>query len=166
MKLYSPLSVIIFIAAGCFLASCGSTPTVDETVPKSYSISTEKEFQAIEKGDTKTPNSNQGNYLKKTKTSYSVPSRPTAQPAAVKEQSKTAELVPENQLTTKNQERLQEINQNLAFFCMKHRKESAFQDEDKCLAFTKRVLLACEKKHKIINTVMVNCIKERLKKRP
>ena len=69
-------------------------------------------------------------------------------------------------LSAKNQERLQEINQNLAFFCMKHRKDPLFQDnEDKCLAFTKKILKICEKKHQIINTVMVNCIKDHLKKR-
>lgn len=76
-----------------------------------------------------------------------------------------AELQAPTQLSAKNEERLQEINQNLAFFCMKHRQDSAFKNEEGCLAFTKKVLKSCEKKHQIINTVMVNCIKERLKKK-
>ena len=165
-----PLSLMILLALQ-FVVSCSSEPTSkndeDNLFDKKYSTSTEKEFEAIEKGDS--PRSS-------AQTKKSIPAKPSrelqerAPRPPVKEAVKSPvkevpEIIPTGQLSSKNQERLQEINQNLAFYCMKHRKDDVFSSEENCLKFTKRVLNDCEKKHKLINTVMVNCIKERLKKR-
>lgn len=63
-------------------------------------------------------------------------------------------------------ERLIEINQNLAFFCMKHRKDPAFGgDEEKCMKFVNKTMNNCQKKHKIVNSKLLNCIQTKLKKR-
>ena len=159
--------ILIAILILQFIVSCSSEQT-EEKKSTEYSHSTEKEFEAIEKGEapkskkTTTPSAPQ----KQSRIFHEKTSAPVIL-VPVKEVPKkdNPELVSNEQLSSKNQERLQEINQNLAFYCMKHRKDAAFSSEENCLNFTKRVLNDCEKKHKLINTVMVNCIKERLKKR-
>lgn len=65
---------------------------------------------------------------------------------------------------SKADERLIEINQNLAFFCMKHRKNPTFKgDEAKCMSFVNKTMDACQKKHKIVNSKLLNCIQTKLK---
>lgn len=146
------------------LAVSCSTET-PERQTKTYSPSTEREFEAIEKRDTHAAPTYQNKSPSKLNPRPNPPKEKIAAPAEIAKPAPSTEIAPNDKLSAKNQERLQEINQNLAFFCMKHRKDPAFQDEDKCLSFTKKVLLSCEKKHQIINTVMVNCIKDRLKKK-
>jgi len=148
------LFILIFALVSC---SHEETQPVRE---KSYSASTEKEFAAIEKGDVK----------QSIPPAYDIrESKKTVQvPKAKKSESQTkpveqTKMAPEDSISGRAQERLQEINQNLAFYCMKHR--GSFSSEEKCLQFTKKILKSCEKKHKLINTVMVNCIKDQLKKR-
>lgn len=133
-----------------FLSACAH----EETKPseKNYSASTQKEFGQIERGEVKRSSIPPAHDLQK---------RTVKRPAVTTKE--PVEMNPSEQVSPKAQERLQEINQNLAFYCMKHRKE--FSSEQSCLKFTQTVLNACEKKHKLINTVMVNCIKVRLKKR-
>jgi len=160
------LTLPFFLALFFSLVSCSHHAQDKMVSPeKIYSASTQREFETIEKGDIQKksiPNAHEIHHQQ------SLPSRPLPQkeakinpPAPIE----SPKLSPDGPLTIRNQERLQEINQNLAFFCMKHRNERAFSSEEQCLRFTKRVLKACEKKHKLINTVMVNCIKDRLKKR-
>jgi hypothetical protein len=62
-------------------------------------------------------------------------------------------------------ERLVEINQNLAFYCMKHRKDPAYGgDEAKCLKFVTKVQKSCQNQHRIVNSKLLNCIRSGLKK--
>ncbi|MBC7539237.1 MAG: hypothetical protein H7281_10475 [Bacteriovorax sp.] len=168
MKKLTLPQILFFMAITIIAVSCSSEPKT-KPVEKTYSSTTQKEFETIEKNDLRS------------NPPYRSSVKPTLRPPVVIKETahqKQKEVVKETlttpaisetanvtQLNAKNQERLQEINQNLAFFCMKHRKDNDFQDEEHCLAFTKKVLIACEKKHKLINTVMVNCIKDRLKKR-
>lgn len=156
MRQLTYFQILSFAVIAIIAVSCSSEPKV-AAPQKSYSSSTEREFEAIEKNDLRI----NAPYRSSTK----APPHP---PVLIKEvpAKKQSETTLTRQLTTKNQERLHEINQNLAFFCMKHRKDVAFRNEEHCLAFTKKVLMACEKKHKLINMVMVNCIKTQLKKRP
>lgn len=68
--------------------------------------------------------------------------------------------------TNRADERLIEINQNLAFFCMKHRKDPTFGgDEEKCMKFVNKTMENCQKQHKIVNSKLLNCIQSKLKKR-
>ncbi|MBC7430130.1 MAG: hypothetical protein H7336_16060, partial [Bacteriovorax sp.] len=63
-------------------------------------------------------------------------------------------------------ERLIEINQNLAFYCMKHRKDLAFGgDEAKCMSFVNHTMNACQKIHHIVNSKLLSCIQAKLKSR-
>lgn len=165
---------LIILLSSCllWLVSCSSTEQKSlEPTKKVYSRSTEKEFEDIEKYDF----GNKTNYRPATTGKSrnapgmaplkNHPKEVITETPPEKYGSGNAELQAPTQLSAKNEERLQEINQNLAFFCMKHRQDPAFKNEENCLAFTKKVLKSCEKKHQIINTVMVNCIKERLKKK-
>jgi hypothetical protein len=141
------------------LVSCASESHIEEK--KVYSESTQREFEAIEVKDTS---------IKRRLEVASPPivATPELQPTYPKISApirENVEFVPQGKLSAKNQERLQEINQNLAYFCMKHRNDSSFSSEEQCSQFTKAVLFECEKQHQIINTVMVNCIKTRLKKK-
>ena len=62
-------------------------------------------------------------------------------------------------------ERLIEINQNLAFYCMKHRKDAAYGgDEAKCMKYVARVQQKCQNKHRLVNSKLVSCIRNGLKK--
>ncbi len=63
-------------------------------------------------------------------------------------------------------ERLIEINQNLAFYCMKHRKDSRFGDsEEKCMDFVTQSLNDCQKIHKTPDKKLLGCIQTKLKRR-
>jgi hypothetical protein len=164
MKKMTLSQILSLVMIALIVASCSSETKVEEG-PKKYSSDTQREFEAIENNDLRVN--------PPYRSTIKSPSRPSVVIKEIPhEKTKikdidTAQAIPSgpSQLSTKNQERLQEINQNLAFFCMKHRKDGAFKNEEQCASFTKKVLVACEKKHKLINTIMVNCIKERLKKR-
>jgi PBP1b-binding outer membrane lipoprotein LpoB len=164
MKKMTLSQILFLVIITLIVASCSSETKVEEG-PKKYSSETQREFEAIENND-----------LRVNPPYRSTIKSPPRQAVVIKESSHVkikekeidtvlAPSIDSSQLSTKNQERLQEINQNLAFFCMKHRKDGTFKNEEQCASFTKKVLAACEKKHKLINTIMVNCIKERLKKR-
>ena len=152
-----------------FIESCSSAPEI-RPEQNTYSPSTQKAFETIEKTDLHpTQTISQKNRPAPRISSVSKSSL-REKPKEVLKETSVAPILSNDttdirKLSAKNQERLQEINQNLIFFCMKHRKDPAFQNEERCMAFTKKILARCEKKHKLINTVMVNCIKDRLKKR-
>ncbi|MGZ3807682.1 MAG: hypothetical protein ACXVCE_06315 [Bacteriovorax sp.] len=163
------LVLTLILIAGCSTESTNTAQKKQTT--KIYSASTQREFEEIEKTDVLHPSAaKQNRPAQKTTISPKEMNRemskelPKKMPKEI-EAPTSPELVAMSKLSTKNQERLQEINQNLAFYCMKHRKDPSFLSEEKCLAFTQKVLDSCEKKHKLIYTVMVNCIKQRLKKR-
>ena len=159
----TPSQILAYVTIAIFFVSCSSTPTTDVD-QKTYSSSTQKEFEAIEKNDTYSNPPNHTSVKPTNRPSPIIKEVPRAKNKENQPPTPTAEISETGQLNSKNQERLLEINQNLAFFCMKHRKSTLFQDEEHCLRFTKKILIFCEKKHKLINTVMVNCIKSRLKK--
>ncbi len=151
-------NALLFLVLLLGLGACSheETRAVQE---KTYSASTQKEFEAIEKGDVKQSIPPAHDIRQTKKTTQAPLPRKTEVPAKPLEQTK----ISSDDLSSRAQERLQEINQNLAFYCMKHR--NSFASEEKCLQFTKKILKSCEQKHKLINTVMVNCIKDQLKKR-
>lgn len=150
-KLRHFLFLIILVLSGC------AHEETNESNKTIYSASTQKEFEQIEKGDV---------YKQSLPPAHDLAKRPLKKSVApVSSPKENPKLIPSTQLSARSEERLQEINQNLAFYCMKHRQDGTFKNEDQCLKFTQEVLKSCEKKHKLINTVMVNCIKDRLKKR-
>jgi len=150
--------IILFLLIALLSCSSEETRPVQE---KTYSASTEKAFADIEKGDVK--QSIPPAHDIREKKSVQIPQQQKKGETSAPRPQEQTTLTTDDSLTGRAQERLQEINQNLAFYCMKHR--NSFSSEGKCLQFTKHILRSCEKKHKLINTVMVNCIKDQLKKR-
>ena len=57
-----------------------------------------------------------------------------------------------------------EVEQNLAIFCMRHRKHSKFKDESDCVLFTQEKLKECQDKHiETDNARLIGCVKSRLR---
>lgn len=131
----------------CLLFACLSC-SHEETVPveKKYSASTQREFAEIEKGDLKN----------------SIPPAHEIHRPVEKRLTPPTPVAP-SQVSGPSSERLQEINQQLAYYCMKHRK--AFGTEENCQRFTQKIVNECKSRSKSINAAVVHCIKDRLKKR-
>lgn len=145
MKLNLINNIIIVLIL--FTVGCSTTQKVDfRPSPKVYSSATENEFASIERSDFNYP---------------LIPLKKIENEQFVKKEKIEPTIIKK---IAKNQEKLQEINQNLAFFCMKKRKDVNFSNEDKCHSFTAKVLNDCEKMHPALNSAMLRCIKEHLKK--
>lgn len=150
------------------VVSCASDKKV--AAPKNYSDDTNRAFEMIERG---------GSYYLKKAPDYNPPPqietptrRRVERPAIreeividekinyqeepvsqkIKQNPKTEILKPvlkNTQSTSKADERLIEINQNLAFYCMKHRKNPAYGgDEAKCMKHVNVVMSNCQKQHR------------------
>lgn len=155
-----------FLAFCLTLISCSSTE--EPAQERAYSEDTNKAFLEIERGGSY--------YLKKPQPS-TVPPQVMMPPAKT---SKEARIGPRavakkedglqvSQIKSNgnNQERLIEINQNLAFYCMKNRKSSVFGgDEKKCMNFVNTSLKKCQKLHKNINSKLLACLNGQLKRGP
>lgn len=150
----SLLNIIIILPIVLFMAGCSTTPE-GERSSEIYSDSTESEFRAIELKDLERVNE---------RSEFKPASKPIAN-APVPKKSITKSR-PATRLNSKNTERLQEINQNLAIFCMKKKNSNSFGSEDKCHQFTQNALKKCEHKNSAVNAGLLNCIKSELKKRP
>lgn len=62
------------------------------------------------------------------------------------------------------QEIMIEVEQNLTFFCMKHRKSSRFREENSCQLFTQEKLKECQDIHlETDNARLISCVKSRLR---
>ena len=91
----------------------------------------------------------------------SPPSQPTP---SYNNNSTSTPQVTRPRSSSKADERLIEINQNLAFYCMKHRKDPRFNDDEaKCMNFVNKAMTECQKSHRIVNSQLLNCIQARLK---
>lgn len=155
-----------------FFVSCASEKKKPEV--KNYSADTNRAFEMIERGGSY--------YLKKAPPQAPPPQieapkkvyRPVAPAAPVMPEEKIEKEItapaPEapkaTHINAKVDERLIEINQNLAFYCMKHRKDPAYGgDEEKCLKFVAKIQKKCQAQHRIVNSKLLNCIRTGLKKR-
>ncbi len=56
-----------------------------------------------------------------------------------------------------------EIEQNLVFFCMRHRQDSRFKDESVCKEFTEKIYQECQEQFEADDRRLFNCIKPKLK---
>lgn len=157
-------SVSFLLLLTAFLAGCSSTP---ETEPeeKTYSEETNRAFELIERGYNapplkKAPAPNPAPQIgeppssdavtsRTTKKSFERPSIPTAKAGR----------------SGKKSEKLIELNQNLAFYCMKHRNNPVFKnDEKKCMDHVNRVLADCQKRTPDVHAMLLSCVKKRLGK--
>lgn len=164
-----PLKYIIWPCLILLTTACSSNKYRPSPNARVYSISTENEFELIEKNDfshkTYTRSNPKPMTLKESPRVTPVEVQLETQKETPAQNLSNPTIQASSKLSAKNQERLQEINQNLAFYCMKHRNDPAYKNEEKCLKFTEKVLNSCQKEHRIVNAVMLSCIKGRLKNR-
>lgn len=165
-KYFQYLFLLIF-------TSCASHEKTLET--KIYSDDTNRSFEMIERG---------GSYYLKQAPANNPPPQievPIKKPLKISETQEEI-VIDENinyhekaqvlrpvlrntQSISKADERLIEINQNLAFYCMKHRNSRAYRgDEDQCMKYVNTVMSNCQKQHRIVNSKLLNCIQKKLKK--
>jgi hypothetical protein len=170
------------------IVSCAGNE--NKTTPKTYSEDTNRAFEMIERGGSyylkKAPVSTPPPQLEapRRRQLTTAPSTDSREEIVVDEKinnqtkplarenrsnTKTEKLTPvlrNTQSTSKADERLIEINQNLAFYCMKHRKDRVYGgDEEKCMKYVNQVMSNCQKQHRIVNSKLLNCIQLKLKKR-
>lgn len=153
-----------------FLGACATEEKQEE--PKTYSPDTNRAFEMIERG---------GSYYLKQAPKTQAP--PQVEAPAPKRVVKKVEpeikedividdqinyqekAAPTPKVAAKVDERLIEINQHLAFYCMKHRSDATFGgDESACLRHVNKVQKDCQKKHRIVNSKLLSCIKTGLKR--
>ena len=66
--------------------------------------------------------------------------------------------------TSQRQAVERELNQNLSYFCMRHRKSSRFDDRDECDTYVRNVLEKCRSKIDLNNgRKLMRCLKRNLK---
>jgi hypothetical protein len=148
-------SSLVLLATLLFLVSCAQTkPKVSRK--KVYSQETQSTFEDIEKEKAIE------NYRlmrlrdwkkykkKKPKTIYrkkvfTKPKRKRRRPLV-------------NPVEQKN-----EIEQNLIYYCMEHRKDSKFDDESDCKLFTDNILDKCKESNDFGEPELLTCIKGRLR---
>lgn len=142
--------------------------------PKTYSEDTNRAFEMIERG---------GSYYLKKAPTYTAPPQietpvkierkkiPVAQVQPAREEivideniSEPTPIIRNTKPAPKVDERLIEINQNLAFYCMKNRKNPAYGgDEAKCMKHVDKVMNDCKKQHSTVNSKLLNCIQKKFK---
>lgn len=164
-----------FLSLLCLFLLTNCSSNTDKTETKKYSDDTNRAFEMIERG---------GSYYLKKAPANTTPApqiKKTTKPDIVNEkividdkinyQDKNSEIVMpkpishEKKKSSKVDERLIEINQHLAFYCMKHRKDSRFgNDEAKCMEFVNKIMTNCQKNHRDVNSQLLNCIQTKLKK--
>ncbi len=176
----------------CLILATGCASNEEKSEPKKYSDDTNRAFEMIERGGSyylkKAPVNTPTPQIQ-APTSRAIPEKrrtvqPTIQPVERPapreevviddkinyEEEKLAPAVPAptphvKRNTTKMDERLIEINQNLAFYCMKHRKDPRYGgDEAKCMSFVNKTMTECQKVHRIVNSKLLNCIQTKLRR--
>lgn len=132
-----------------FIISCSTSTEEDQTAKKQHSEETNRAFSMIE---------NNGSYRRKvepSKKQSSIPSPPLVKKVTIK---KRKNQLPESVMI--------EINQNLAFYCMQHRKSKRFGgNEEKCMSYVNKTLEECQQKSESSHHKLLKCIKTGLKKR-
>lgn len=161
MKIILKYTVCLYVVL--LSTSCSMYKNKFNSNAKVYSISTENEFELIEKNDLY-----RETYNKTSAPSLTLKNPPKNIVPTPENPSKNVNaptVSASNKLSSKNQERIIEINQNLAFYCMKHRNDPVYKSEDGCLKFTEKVLNRCQNEHQVVSAAMLSCIKTRLKNR-
>lgn len=139
---------IIYIYSGLILVllSCASN---ESTKNEAYSNSTIDEFQKIESS----------NYLsgKKTTPNESIDKK-SSTPLS---KQKNISISIKTDLPG-NEERIAELNQNLAIYCMKKSRVRNFKNEKHCLDFVQESLNKCEENQNKATHGLISCVKKKL----
>lgn len=149
------LFLVLVIAS--LAVSCSSTEEKSETKEKVYSEETNRAFEMIERGYNPQP-------IKKAPVSINPPqvSRPIVE-AQNRETKKVVTKVKPVESKGKTSDKIIELNQNLAFYCMKHSKDPIFKnDEKRCMDHVERILESCQKRSSNNDSKTLSCVKNRL----
>lgn len=159
------IKLILLVAFVFFLTACSSSDQLNEEKDlesKVYSDETNRAFEMIERGygnsavqkNLSTVQAPQVGYQStkpKASKTTSIPSIPVAPKAA-----------PEKKQSDKKDEKMIELNQNLAFYCMKHRKDNRFKnDEKKCIDYVTGILNQCQSNNSA-HSKLLSCVKKKL----
>lgn len=162
----------LLFSISLFLVSCSHTPKKTAPSPKSYSSDVESEFNSIENSQKdilnyyrKLREQNWGNYKTDAKR---TPHRPEKKRYQVIKPRKNLVPAPIPQATPLAPEAIEELNiemtQHMAFYCIKNRKSSRFENKAECTAFTEDAMNSCQKNYPVIsNRSIVRCLKSKLR---
>lgn len=152
MKLKTLLIIALPVLYGCLTTENDRSDT-----PKTYSEETNRAFEMIERGYPK--------WEEQKKESPRLAAPQYVQPSKERINPINKSL-PTDQSTTsapKVPARLVELNQNLAFYCMKHRKDAVFKNnEKKCMDYVGRTLNQCQSKYPQSHSRLLTCVKKKL----
>lgn len=147
-----------------FFVSCSSSTEEDQSVKKQHSEETNRAFSMIE---------NNGSYRRKVEPSKKLsshsptPTLPTPPPVVVTKTPPSLKKVKKEKRKNQLPDSVMiEINQNLAFYCMQHRKSKRFGgNEEKCMSYVNKTLEKCQQKSESSHHKLLKCLKTGLKKR-
>lgn len=125
------------------ITSCSVFKTEKLKKEKHYSDSTEREFQFIESGNGLIPSPEK-------KLPPIIPAHKEPQVRKIEQHGKEADP------------RIIELNQNLSIYCMKSKRREKFKSDEACADFVNHSLKTCEKKHRLVNRTLINCVKQAL----
>lgn len=156
-------SFALVLLTAFFLGGCSTT---EEKVEKKkvYSAETNRAFEMIERGYNAPP-------LRAAPVAVTPPQvqrqRPVERQVIEKPVDDTPNVVAESKKSTppkkRQSDKIIELNQNLAFYCMKHRKDPVFNnDEKKCMDHVERILNDCERRSSNNDSKTLSCVKNRL----
>lgn len=153
---FYPFFLVLLIIGGC------ASEQKEETSEKVYSDETNRTFEMIERGYNAPP-------LRKAPTQMAAPqvTAPThyekPEPRKKKITSPSATAAAPSKSSNKMPEKLIELNQNLAFYCMKHRKNPTFNnDEKKCMDYVGKILDNCQEISAQVHSKLLACVKKKL----
>lgn len=126
-----------------FLSGCSMIKTEKLKKEKSYTDSTEREFEILEGG----------NGLRPTSEKLLPPIIPAHKEPKVNKIEQHGKV---------NDPRILELNQNLSIYCMKSKRRERFKSDEACADFVNNSLKNCEKKHRLVNRTLINCVKHTL----
>lgn len=147
----------IFVIGSMLFYGCSTSETEQNETQKTYSEETNRAFEMIERG-----------YPKWEEQKKEAP-RPVAPQYVQPHKERTIPLkksLPNGPSVTsapKMSDKLVELNQNLAFYCMKHRKDAVFKnDEKKCMDYVGRMLNQCQNQFPKSHSRLLACVKKKL----
>jgi hypothetical protein len=163
------MNKVLTILGLLLVISCSSTKTVESTAPQ-YSEETNRTFQEIERqqileyyrqlrerearGEHRTPPPPTPQAIQRYQTQR-PPRRPAPAPARPAHVRSSA-------IPTNPEDQAREIEQNLTFYCMRHRNATRFREEGSCESFTTEVENKCRQQFAEDDRRLFNCVRQQL----
>ena len=146
-------TLLFLLISGC------ASEQKEEPAEKVYSDETNRAFEMIERGYNAPP-------LRKAPTQMQAPqiAAPThSEKPRPRKNKPTVTPPPAAASNGKMSDKLIELNQNLAFYCMKHRKNPTFNnDEKKCMDYVGKILNNCQETSAQVHSKLLACVKKKL----